>query len=83
MWSLQAAKNSFSAVVSAALDGRPQYVTKRGRTAVVVVSATDYARLTTASGARRSFVEHLIDQPERSEAPETPRAEVTPRDVAL
>lgn len=63
MWSLQAAKNSFSAVV--------------------VVSATDYARLTAASGARRSFVEHLLDQPEGPEAPETPRAEVTPRDVAL
>ena len=83
MWSLQAAKNSFSAVVAAALDGRPQYVTKRGRTAVVVVSATDYARLTAASGARRSFVEHLLDQPDGPEAPETPRAEVTPRDVAL
>lgn len=83
MWSLQAAKNSFSAVVTAALEGRPQYVTKRGRTAVVVVSAADYARLTAASRPRRSFVEHLLDQPEGPKAPETPRAEVTPRDVEL
>ena len=80
MWSLQAAKNSFSAVVAAALEGRPQFVTKRGRTAVVVVSAADYARLTAASGARRSFVAHLLDQPE---GPDAPRADVAPRDPAF
>ena len=71
MWSLQAAKNSFSAVVS---DSPPR------RPAVVVVSAADYERLTAASGARRSFVQHLLDQPEGDDAP---RARVIPRDVAL
>ena len=80
MWSLRAAKNSFSAVVAAALEGWPQYVAKRGRAAVVVVSAADYERLTAASGARRSFVQHLLDQPEGDDAP---RARVIPRDVAL
>ena len=30
-WSLQDAKNRFSAVVNAALDGSPQMVTRRGR----------------------------------------------------
>ena len=78
MWSLQTAKNSFSMVVAAALEGRPQYVSRRGHTAVVVVSAEDYARLIAASGARRTFVEHLLDQPE---GPDAPRAKVTPRDV--
>ena len=79
MWSLQAAKNSFSVVVAAALAGRPQYVSRRGHTAVVV-SAEDYARLIAASGARRTFVEHLLGQTEGEEAP---RAKVTPRDVAF
>ena len=83
MWSLQQAKNSFSTVVTAAMEGRPQYVTKRGRTAVVVVSAADYTRLTAASRARRSFAEHLLDQPQRAETPDVPHAEVAPRDVAL
>ena len=44
-WSLQDAKNSFSAVVDAAVKGRPQTVTKRGKPAVVVVSIVEYDRL--------------------------------------
>jgi len=44
-WSLQDAKNKFSAVVDAANSGVPQMVTKRGRPAVVVVSAEEYERL--------------------------------------
>ena len=83
MWSLQQARNSFSTVVAAAMEGRPHYVTKRGRTAVVVVSAADYTRLTAASRARRSFVDHLLDQPEGRETPNAPRAEVTPRDMTF
>jgi prevent-host-death family protein len=37
-WSLQDAKNSFSAVVEAACKGAPQTVTKRGKRVVVVMS---------------------------------------------
>ena len=44
MLSLQDAKNGFSAVVAAALDGRPQHVSRRGRPAVVVISEAEYAR---------------------------------------
>ena len=80
MLSLQDAKNSFSAVVAAALDGRPQHVSRRGRPAVVVISAAEYARLKAAAGARKSFVEHLLNQPE---GPETPRAHAEPRDVTF
>jgi antitoxin Phd len=63
-WSLQDAKNSFSAVVEAACKGEPQTVTKRGKRAVVVLSAEEYDRLT-GHGAeqRRSFVEHLLSAP--------------------
>ena len=44
-WALQDAKNRFSAVVNAALAGDPQWVTRRGEPAVVVLSVEEYERL--------------------------------------
>ena len=44
-WSLQDAKNRFSAVGDAALAGAPQQVTRRGRPAVVVLAVDEYERL--------------------------------------
>ena len=44
-WPLQDAKNKFSALVSAALAGEPQRVTRRGLPAVVVLAAEEYERL--------------------------------------
>ena len=44
-WSLQDAKNRFSAVVDAALAGAPQRVTRRGKPAVVVLAVKEYERL--------------------------------------
>ncbi len=43
-WSVQDAKNRFSAVVEAA-QRAPQTVTKHGKPAVVVVAANEYERL--------------------------------------
>jgi len=64
-WSLQDAKNSFSAVVDAASRGQPQTVTKRGKPAVVVLSVAEYERLKAQNSAqRRSFVEHLLAFPQ-------------------
>ena len=81
MWTLQDAKNRFSAVVEAALLGQPQQVTRRGKPAVVVLSAADYARmLHDAEEHRGSFVQHLMEFPADSPAP---RAEVKPRDVTF
>ena len=80
MLTLQDAKNRFSAVVEAALSGRPQEVSRRGKPAVVVISAEEYRRLVEAAGARRdSFADHLLAFP--GDAPE--RARVVPRDVAF
>ncbi|WP_131725976.1 type II toxin-antitoxin system Phd/YefM family antitoxin, partial [Rhodobacter capsulatus] len=42
MWTVQDAKNKFSAVVEAALAGQPQEVSRRGKPAVVVVSVEEY-----------------------------------------
>ena len=67
-WSLQDAKNRFSAVVDAALAGEPQQVTRRGRPAVVVVAVDDYHRLCKAERSTRpNFVEHLLAIPRGSD----------------
>jgi prevent-host-death family protein len=63
-WSLQDAKNSFSAVVEAACNEGPQTVTKRGKRAVVVLSADEYDRLNSKAKDRPSFVEHLLAFPQ-------------------
>ena len=64
-WALQDAKNRFSAVVNAALDGEPQRVTRRGRPAVVVIAVDDYERLCQAEKAGApDFIEHLLSIPQ-------------------
>ena len=80
MWTLQDAKNRFSAVVEAALAGRPQEVTRRGRPAVVVLAAEEYQRLVqVAAGRRESFADHLLQFP----GDEVARLQAKPRDVAF
>ncbi len=80
MWTLQDAKNRFSEVVDAALGGRPQEVTRRGKLAVVVLSAADYARLTAEAGQNRgSFADHLLAFP----GTDVERTTANPRDVSF
>jgi prevent-host-death family protein len=80
MLTLHDAKNRFSAVVEAALAGRPQAVSRRGKPAVVVVSAEDYARLVEAARDRReTFAEHLMAFP----GEDIGRAGAKPRDVSF
>ncbi len=80
MWTLQDAKNRFSAVVDAALAGRPQEVTRRGKPAVVVISSEEYQRLVAVAGADRgSFADHLLAFPSDG----ADRIEAVPRDVAF
>lgn len=45
-WGLQQAKNRFSEVVGLALSDGPQWVTRHGKEAVVVVSASEFRSLT-------------------------------------
>ncbi len=81
-WSLQDAKNKFSAVVDAAVTGEPQTVTKRGVPAVVVVSAERFEemRRIEKQGAK-SFVDHLLAMPRGGRV--VPRAKLKLRDVEL
>jgi antitoxin Phd len=76
-WSLQDAKNRFSAVVEAARRGEPQLVTKRGPPAVVVLAAEECARLQALEQHRApSLVDHLLAIPQDDEAFD--RLEVAP-----
>jgi antitoxin Phd len=80
-WTLQDAKNRFSAVVEAARRGQPQLVTKRGVPAAVVLAAEEYERLKALEEQRApSFVDHLLAMPQDDEAFD--RLEVDARDVA-
>ena len=81
MWSVQDAKNKFSAVVEAARRDGPQTVTKRGEPAVVVLAAEEYERLRSLEAKQRpSFVEHLLAIPK---GPPFGRLKTKLRDVEL
>jgi prevent-host-death family protein len=81
-WSLQDAKNRFSAVVEAARRGEPQLVTRRGAAAVVVLAAEEYARLKTLEEQHApSLVEQLLAMPQDDDAFD--RLEVELRDATL
>ena len=70
-WTLQDAKAQFSRVVSAAVRGQAQCVTKHGKDAVVVISATEFAALKSGRiTAPATFVDHLLGMPKQA-APKT------------
>ncbi len=62
-WSVQDAKNRFSAVVEAARRA-PQTVTRHGKPAVVVIAADEYARLQRLELLKApGFSDHLLAMP--------------------
>jgi antitoxin Phd len=78
-WSVQDAKNQFSAVIEAAKSA-PHTVTKHGKPAVVIVDAADYERLRKLVKARApSFKELLLAMPQGGEDIE--RVDIKLRDV--
>jgi len=78
-WSVQDAKNQFSAVVEAARR-EPQTVTKHGKPAVVMVDAELYERLEKLEKANApNFKDHLLAMPKDDGSFE--RMEVEFRDI--
>jgi len=55
-WKLQDAKAKFSQVVDDALKVGPQYVTRRGREAVVVLSVKEYEKITSKKPSLKEFL---------------------------
>ena len=78
-WSVQEAKDRFSAVVEAARRA-PQTVTKHGKPAVVVVAAEEYERLRKLERLKApTFADHLLAMPK--DDGEFERASARPRDT--
>lgn len=59
-WQLQDAKSKFSQVVDNAMHDKPQFVTKHGRNAVVVLSFEDYKKIIKP---KTNLVSFLINSP--------------------
>lgn len=80
-WSLQDAKNRFSAVVDAALKGAPQRVTRRGKPVVMVVAVEEFERLRHLQKARApTFADLMLAIPQGGEEFERIRLPARPVD---
>lgn len=87
-WRLQDAKAQFSALVESALRGVPQHVTRRGKEAVVVVSAQEFAALQRSAagqaGAAPDLIAHVLAMPKLDAGDDwlsDDRLDISPRQV--
>jgi prevent-host-death family protein len=78
-WQVQEAKQKFSQLVQRALDEGPQFVTRRGEDAVVVVRADEFRRL---RASMPDFKEFLLSGPDLSSL-DLERSQEHPRDIDL
>jgi antitoxin Phd len=62
-WQLQTAKAQFSEVFRRARSEGPQYVTRQGKEAVVIVPAEEFERLTARARQPRSLVKFFAESP--------------------
>ena len=63
-WSLQDAKNKFSAVVDAAKQGKAQVITRRGVPSAVVLSIEEFEKFQRYEAKESpSFIDHLLSMP--------------------
>jgi antitoxin Phd len=79
-WSVQDAKNKFSAVVDAAEHGKAQLVTRRGIPTAVVISVAEFEKLKQLEAQQLpTFIDHLLSLP--TDDGEFERAPVKLRDL--
>jgi antitoxin Phd len=62
-WQLQTAKARFSEVFRLARDQGPQYVTRQGKEAVVILPAEEFERLTRRTRQPRSLAKFFAESP--------------------
>jgi antitoxin Phd len=79
-WQLQDAKNRFSELVRRATDEGPQFVSKHGKTSVVVVSVEEYNTINSEKG---SLVEFFQNSPLSTVKLDLTRDTSTDRDISL
>ncbi|HKW18233.1 MAG TPA: type II toxin-antitoxin system Phd/YefM family antitoxin [Terriglobales bacterium] len=82
-WQLQTAKARFSEVFRRALSEGPQYVTKAGRDAVVILRAEQYDELITRNSQPKSLIEFFRKSPLYGMNLDFTRASDTGREVDL
>ena len=78
-WQLQEAKSKFSQLVESALN-EPQFVTKHGNNAVVILSFEDYKKITEPT---TDLVEFLRSSPLMGVDLDTSRNRDLPREIEL
>ncbi len=79
-WKLQDAKAKFSKVVSDALKKGPQFVTRRGSEAVVILAVKEYEKL---SSKKPEFKEFLLGCPKMGKDFKIERNKDLPRNIKL
>ena len=79
-WQLQDAKSKFSQLVEKAIQHEPQFVTKHGNHAVVVLSFEDYKKITKS---KTDLVAFLRNSPLMGEVLDVSRSKDLPRDIEL
>jgi prevent-host-death family protein len=80
LWSIADAKARFSEVVVRALSDGPQTITRRGRAAVVVVSAEEWERKSRRVG---NLAEFFASSPLRGAEIDVARLHDDPREIGL
>jgi antitoxin Phd len=79
-WQLQDAKSKFSQLVEKALHNGPQFVTKHGNNAVVILSFKDYQKITKP---KSDLVTFLRSSPLVNSELDISRDKNPPRDIEL
>lgn len=79
-WKLQDAKAKFSQIVDEAIKNGPQYVTRYGSEAVVIVSVAEFEEL---KSSKPSFKDFLLSCPKASLDLELIRQKDIPRSIDL
>ena len=79
-WQLQDAKSKFSQLVENAMSNEPQFVTKHGKKAVVVLSFEEYKKITTP---KTDLVTFLRNSPLMGIELDISRNGELPRDIEL
>jgi prevent-host-death family protein len=79
-WTVAEAKAKFSEIIERALSEGPQTITKRGRTAAIVVGADEWERKTKRAG---NLAEFFAGSPLRGSGLKVRRNKSRPRKVSL
>ena len=79
-WALQDAKNRFSELVDTAAREGPQTITRRGKDTAVLLSVSQFRKLTSAGG---SLVDFLQESPLKGVALDMSRDQDAGREVSL